>query len=536
MPPAPHKYRAPAAQAAVGPVLALALCIALAGCQSHDSTQDRGYERTKIVHHKHHYRQSNWTPPKETAPVVYQDIWERMRAGFQLQDLVDSNPRVEQQRLLFASRASSIEISSERSAPYIHYIVERLEERDMPLELALLPIIESSYNPFAYSSANAVGLWQFIPSTGLYYNLQQTSLYDGRRDVTASTNAALRYLSYLHDLFDGDWLLALAAYNAGEGTVGRAIERNEKLGLPTDYWNLPLPQETRDYVPKLLAVSRLVLSPDAYGISLSPVANEPYFESVALNQRVELARVAQIANLDEEELYRLNPAFTRRITPNSPINLLVPTEKAQLLVANLANLKNQEPAGWQRHRVRPGDTLNNIAERYQASIKKLKDINQLRSNQVNIGQVLSIPVARSEEAEPTRQATRTIAKRSSPTNSAPRTYRVKAGENLWGIAEKQKISVRNLQRWNMLSGSSVNTGQLLLLQAPAPKTVVANNTKAGGRIANAGRVSITYYKVKKGDSLHEIAKRFNVQLQALKRWNPHSVELKPGQMLTLYPL
>src|SRR5690606_8560272 len=154
----------------------------------------------------------------------------------------------------------------------------------------------------------AVGLWQFIPSTGRYFNLKQTSWYDGRRDITASTTAALRYLNYLHGLFNNDWLLALAAYNAGEGTVSRAIERNQKRGLPTDYWNLPLPSETRDYVPKLLALSQLVQSPQAYGINLSPIANEPYFEVVALKHRMDLARVAEMADLDEDEIYQLNPA------------------------------------------------------------------------------------------------------------------------------------------------------------------------------------------------------------------------------------
>ena len=212
-----------------------------------------------------------------------------MRRGFQLQDGLGVNPRIEQQRLWFASNPSFLENAGERGSLYIHYIVERLEERNMPLELALLPVIESAYNPMAYSRSDAVGLWQFIPSTGRYFNLRQTRAYDGRRDITASTTAALDYLTRLHDMFNGDWLLALAAYNAGEGTVSRAIERNEKLGLPTDYWNLPLPQETQDYVPKLLALSQVVLAPEAYGVNLNPIANQPYFEVVEINQRMDLS-------------------------------------------------------------------------------------------------------------------------------------------------------------------------------------------------------------------------------------------------------
>lgn len=207
-----------------------------------------------------------------------------MRDGFQLQDAISTNPRIERQRLWFLSNQSFLEQSSARGSLYMHYVVERLEERNMPLELALLPVIESAYNPFALSRSNAAGLWQFIPATGQHFNLRQTNFYDGRRDITASTNAALTYLERLHDMFNGDWMLALAAYNAGEGTVSRAIERNEKLGLPTDYWNLPLPQETQDYVPKLLALSQIVMAPDSYGISLNPINNEPYFQAVRVKR------------------------------------------------------------------------------------------------------------------------------------------------------------------------------------------------------------------------------------------------------------
>jgi membrane-bound lytic murein transglycosylase D len=179
-------------------------------------------------------------------------------------------------------------------------------------------VIESAYNPMAYSHANAVGLWQFIPSTGRYFNLRQTRAYDGRRDITASTLAALNYLTRLHDMFNGDWLLALAAYNAGEGTVSRAIERNEKLGLPTDYWNLPLPQETKDYVPKLLALSQVVLAPEAYGINLNPIANEPYFEMVEDQAVHGPVPVAALAEIDEDEMFQLNPAYKQRATTGWP--------------------------------------------------------------------------------------------------------------------------------------------------------------------------------------------------------------------------
>ncbi|WP_196758013.1 LysM peptidoglycan-binding domain-containing protein [Stutzerimonas stutzeri] len=514
MPPAPKKRHETDALAASGRALALAICVALAGCQS-NAVRDDALEQTRraVVPAA---QEPIWLSDTATE-VEHQDIWERIRDGYKLQEHLDSNPRIEQQRLFFSSRPRSIEIASERGSPYIHYIVERLEERDMPLELALLPIIESSYDPFAYSPAHAVGLWQFIPSTGRHFNLRQTSWYDGRRDITASTNAALRYLSYLHGLFNGDWLLALAAYNAGEGTVSRAIERNQKLGLPTDYWNLPLPQETRDYVPKLLALSQLIQAPEAYGINLNPIANEPYFEVIALKQRMDLARVAKLADLDEDELYQLNPAFTRRITLDGPQQLLVPMEKAEMLAANLALMKPQELVDWQQYQVRAGDTLGTIANRHHLTVNIIRDVNRLKSDSLRVGQVLSIPT--SGDAQASRELLHAVARQPAAT---PRSYRVKPGDNLWDIAKAQRVSVRDLQRWNKLSGSQLKVGQALFLQGPAAS------------VAQKKGDAPTYYKVQKGDSLYQIAKRFNVQLTNLKTWNKGADVLRPGQLLTLY--
>ena len=446
---------------------------------------------------------------------IHEDIWERVRAGYKLQDHINANPRIEQQRLLLVSQPRSVEISTKRGAPYIHYIVEQLEERNMPLELALLPVIESSYNPFAYSPAQAVGLWQFIPSTGRHFNLRQTSWYDGRRDITASTAAALRYLTYLHGLFNDDWLLALAAYNAGEGTVSRAIERNQKLGLPTDYWNLPLPSETRNYVPKLLALSQLVQTPESFGLSLSPIANEPYFEVVSLKHRLDLGRVAAMLDLDEDEVYQLNPAFTKRVTLDGPQQLLVPTDKAEMLTASLALMKPQEMVDWTEYKVRPGDTLARIASRHRVAVTTLRELNRLDTDQLRIGHVLSIPVSpdTAPAAQPLRAAVR----------ETPRSqhYKVRPGDNLWDIAKSQKVAVADLQRWNRLSGSSLKVGQQLALQ--------------GGAAPAPAKPAPTFYKVKRGDSLYEIAKRFNVQLSNLQNWNPAGTSrLRPGQTLTLY--
>ncbi|WP_256830384.1 transglycosylase SLT domain-containing protein [Pseudomonas sp. Pse1] len=450
--------------------IAVAVSATLAGCSSTGQVPQTDAAHTLSARPK---QKPIWLSEKPT-PEVPQDVWERMRQGFQLQDGLGVNPRIEQQRLWFASNPSYLESAGERGSLYMHYIVERLEERNMPLELALLPVIESSYNPLAYSPANAVGLWQFIPSTGRYFNLRQTRFYDGRRDITASTTAALDYLTKLHDMFNGDWLLALAAYNAGEGTVSRAIERNEKLGLPTDYWNLPLPSETQAYVPKLLALSQVVITPQAYGVNLNPIANQPYFEVVEINQRMDLSKVAAVANIDEDELFQLNPAFKQRTTIDGPQHLLVPTSKAQLLTASLSTMKPEE----------------------LISKRPLKPVFDGADSPAIAG--------------------------------AKRSYRVKRGDNLTAIAKANKVDVKDLQRWNNLSGKHLKAGQTLVMQDTRRSSGRTTTTLA----ANSKKQ--TKYKVQRGDSLYMVAKRFNVEMQHLKRWNPRVGQaLKPGQLLTV---
>ncbi|EJM82903.1 MULTISPECIES: transglycosylase SLT domain-containing protein [unclassified Pseudomonas] len=461
--------------------IAVAVSATLAGCSSHVPQTDAAHTPNIAARAK---QKPIWLSEKP-SPQIPQDVWERMRQGFQLQEGLGVNPRIEQQRLWFASNPSFLENAGERGSLYIHYIVERLEERNMPLELALLPVIESAYNPMAYSRADAVGLWQFIPSTGRYFNLRQTRFYDGRRDITASTTAAMDYLTRLHDMFNGDWLLALAAYNAGEGTVSRAIERNERLGLPTDYWNLPLPSETQAYVPKLLALSQVVLAPEAYGVNLNPIANEPYFQAVEINQRMDLSKVAAVANIDEDELFQLNPAFKQRTTTlDGPQHLLVPTSKAQLLTASLSTMRPEE----------------------LISKKSLKPV--------------------FEGADDTQIA------------SLKRAYRVKRGDNLGTIAKANKVDVKDLQRWNKLTGKDLKVGQTLVMQDKTKRssgrvnTVVAANTKTNSKTDT--KKPQTQYKVQQGDSLYIVAKRFNVEMQHLKRWNPRVGQaLKPGQMLTV---
>lgn len=322
--------------------LALTLSALCAGCQSMDRMDEHGSVRSPRV-------LTGLRPVAGLNPSAFtgdptQDLWARLGQGFTLLDNNGSNLRIEQQRDWFVSNPSFLGGASGRASRYMHFIAQRLDERKMPPELALLPIIESAYNPMANSNREAVGLWQFIPSTGRDFNLHQTGWYDGRRDILASSNAAMDYLTRLHDLFNGDWLLALAAYNAGQGTVSRAIALNQKRGLPIDYWHLTLPRETQVYVPRFLALSLLVREPQAYGIKLSPVANVPYFEVVQLSHAVDLAKVAVDAGIEEAELLGLNPAFLKKVTLDGPAHLLVPRAKAQMVSASLSKIYDEDLA------------------------------------------------------------------------------------------------------------------------------------------------------------------------------------------------
>lgn len=427
---------APGVLARRSPLLVALLAASLAGCQSTDNRHDADYSAIAAKR-----REAHWQD--QVAGQQHQDIWERMREGFALQDEIGVNPRIERQRLWFVSNPAHIDKVSERGALYLHYIVERLEERGMPLELALLPVIESAYNPLAYSRSHAVGLWQFVPATGRDYNLHQTQWYDGRRDITASTQAAIEYLSRLNEMFNGDWLLALASYNAGEGTVSRAIERNRRLGLPTDYWNLPLPRETQDYVPKLLALSQVIRTPEAYGISLSPIANEPYFDRVEIGGSMELSRLAEMAGIDQGELIQLNPAYKRGITLDGPQYLLVPTENAERLQLNLGRTPEQL-AEWRKQRLAAG---RSVARPRRPELHRT----------FTLQQVSTPPSARmlAMVEEPRRSL---VKKRQSVTY-----YRVRKGDSLHGIAQRFQVDAKTLQRWNALNDQTIRPGQTLTL-------------------------------------------------------------------------
>ena len=325
---------------------------------------------------------------EQVAPP--EDLWVRIRRGFAMPDL--DGPLVVERQAWYADRPETIRIMTERSRRYLFHIVEQLERRGMPTELALLPMVESAMNPLAYSSARASGLWQFIPSTGKYYKLEQNWWYDARRDIVASTNAALDYLQFLYNMH-GDWHLALASYNMGENGVLRAVERNRARGMRTDYESISMPRETRYYVPKLQALKNIIANPAAVGIELAPIPNAPYFVTVELTKDIDLSIAAALAEMPVEELIALNPGHNRPLMSSTIApQLVLPTDRAVTFVSNLEQ-HNKPLSTWQTYKYKPGDKLDKIAKQNGITVAKLREINRLGpKTKITVGQLLLLPL------------------------------------------------------------------------------------------------------------------------------------------------
>lgn len=461
------------------------------------------------------------------------DIWPRLRSGFSIEDSTN-NPRLISELNWFAKHQNYLDRVVERAEPFLHFILNEAEKRNMPTELVLLPVVESAYQAFAYSHGRAAGIWQFIPSTGKIYGLKQNWWYDGRRDVYASTMAAFDYLESLHREFKGDWLHALAAYNSGSGTVRRAIRNNQKRGKPTDFWNLDLPRETRAYVPKLLALKRLVDTPEEYGITLNCVADIPYFEVVDTESQLDLAMAAEMAGLELDELYRLNPAFNHWATdPFGPHHLLIPVNHADVFKTNLAMIPEDERIKWKRHRIREGETLSHIADRYSVSVASLKRHNNLDSQIIRAGRHLVIPVASRSLSDynlTAYQRKKTLQNINRQGHKV--THIVQPGDTFWDLSRKYKVSTHKIARWNgMAVRDPLRTGQKLVIWTKSSPGLISTSTSRG----QANTIQRISYRVRNGDSLYLIASKFRVAVNDLKRWNQFTGKyLQPGQMLKLY--
>jgi membrane-bound lytic murein transglycosylase D len=392
---------------------------------------------------------SSYTAAEQPEPIPTQSLWARIRAGLRMPAI---DPKLtEPHEQWFIENAEFREALFDRAKLYLYYIVEEVEKRGMPMEVALLPAIESAYKPYAYSRARASGLWQFIPSTGRLYGLKRNWWYDGRRDVVASTRAALDYLQKLNTDFNGDWQLALAAYNAGEGRVQRAIDWNRRHHLPTDFVHLRhLKRETKYYVPKLMAMVNIVSDPARFGVKLPSIPNEPYFTRVEADSQVDLGVIARLTGMEVDDLHFINPGYIRRATdPNGPHHILVPVDKKDAVVSGLSEMPETQRVQWQHHEVRRGDTLYDIARRYRLTVEAIKTANNLRSNQLHIGQSLMLPISTSAYSTGVKSV------RAAVQSGEPIIHRVRRGETLSSIARRYNVLVRQLAEWNLMSPDDV---------------------------------------------------------------------------------
>lgn len=404
------------------------------------------------------------------------DFWHQVRSNFRLLHYTHKAV-VQAQIYWFSSHANYLNLSIKRAAPYIHYIHEQLRKRNLPTELVLLPIVESSYNPLAINrSSGASGLWQLMPGTARGFGIRQDWLFDGRRDIYTSTHAALDYLTYLQHFFSGEWLLALAAYDTGEGNVQRAIRYNARQNLSTHFWSLPLALETRSYIPRLLALAAIVKNPKKYGMNLPDIGNKPYLGQVDVSAGVSILQAAALADISLKRLKRFNPGF-KQITfiPRVPYKLLLPTDYIDQFKKGLATLPiKSTSSNWQGPQ----------QARYSGPAISIQDCTY---------------------------------------------YRTQRGDTLSGIAKQYRVSVNNLRHWNGLKPTDLlKVDKLVIIyENPASKQAV--------RIHPQQRV-IQYYRVKPGDTLSEIAYELDVQVMKLKNWNQlRSDILQVGQRLKVYP-
>ncbi|MDZ7583684.1 MAG: transglycosylase SLT domain-containing protein [Thiobacillus sp.] len=390
-----------------------------------------------------------------TAEAIQDDVWQRIRSGFRIDDTTQ-NPLVAVHESWFAARPENVRRLTERSRPYLFHIVEELDRRDMPMEIALLPMIESAFNPAALSPSAASGIWQFIPSTGLHYGLRQDTWYDGRRDFTASTSAALDYLGKLYLDF-GDWQLALAAYNCGEGCVARAIRSNIEQGLPSDYASLSLPNETRHYVPKLLALKNLIRESERYGIAIEQLPDRPYFNQVTVHASMDIHSAARLADMSSDEFIALNAAFPRKlIRSDTPVKLLVPVGKAD---AFQRNLETGNWDTWQPYPAKKGERPAALAKRFDTSLARLEEHNQLHTKNGKLvrAQTILVPVkGRGDLAARIREPTQ------------PVRYTAKRGDTLHAIARRFDVSLREIKAWNPIftNSSKIRMGQAVVVRRP----------------------------------------------------------------------
>ena len=461
---------------------------------------------------------------QEVSPPV--DIWDRIRRGYAIPDI--NTPKVQQALRLYSSRPGYIRRVTERSSKYLYHILEEVESRNMPTELALLPFVESAFQPEALSRVKASGLWQFMPSTGKVFSLEQNLWKDERRDVTESTRAALDYFQKLYGMFD-DWQLALAAYNWGEGNVSRAVRAAQAKNRPSDYLHLRMPKETANYIPKLQAIKEIIRNPEKYGIELPDVDNEPYFVRVTKSRDIDLNTAAELAEMDLQEFRMLNPGFNLPIIVASHnSSFLLPRDHVGIFMNNLASWVNtgKPLSSWLLYRVKKGDTLESIAQKSGMTVMELRRVNRIPTgSKVLEGSALLVDahgnLAPDLEAE---TLSAKIALSAPPSKARRVVYRVRRGDTIFKIAKRYGITQRSIRQTNKLRSGQLRIGQRLVLSIPAAgRHSQGNKTRRAGRNnqqkRGAALQSKRSYVVRAGESLSSIARKFKTTPQKIRRAN-----------------
>jgi len=499
-----------------------------------DQTPVKSTRNDSYVYHPYHTLRKHKF--NKTASTHKNTVWERLLSLYSLPDI--KNPRVDRELYWYLEHPASLAILQQRAEPYLNHILDEIEAKNMPGELALLPVVESAFVPDAYSKADASGLWQFVPATGREYGLQQNDWYDGRRDVYASTKAATTYLKELSETFDGDWLLALASYNCGKGRVRKSIERNEYRNLPTDYWSLDLPEETQDYVPRLLAIAKLFAHADEYNVHLQHIPNRPYFEVVDIKSPIDLHKAAKLANTPLYAFLKLNPGFNRSSTaPQGPHRLLVPVAQAQTFKKNLAMLPYSERVSIKafdeervamirtevarptltQYKAKSEENLASFSKRNNITIKSLRQASYLTSNSVRSSKRLQLPSETKSNNIPL------LASVSKTKPASAQVYAVKKGDTFFNISQRFSVTPKDIANWNNITlKTALIPGRKLTIKSVNPQLA---STSSSIRLIN--------YTVGKGDSLTQISRKFNVSVADLRKSNAATLVrgLQPGQKL-----
>lgn len=474
------------------------------------------------------------------------DLWQRIRNGFKLNH---DHKKVAGDIAWFQRNQAYLDRTVDRAEPYLYMIVEEAERRGIPMEIALLPIVESAFQPFAYSHGRASGIWQFIPGTGRLYGLKQNWWYDGRRDVYAATRAAFNYLQGLAEYFHGDWELALASYNSGEGTVQRSVLRSQRAKKRTDFWNLKLPLETRGYVPRLLAVAAIIDQPERYGLTLRSLPNKPYLARVPVDGQIDLAFAAYLAEISIEDIYRYNPAFNRWATdPDGPHYLLLPVGTAEIFSQRIAQFPMEKRLRWESRSLVEGETLASVARAYGTTVDVLERVNNVKAGKVRPGRDIVIPLSihTLDEAALAPIIPPIPEKTVDETPPAPEktTHVVRRGDTLYAIARKYDVDVKDLVEWNNMRSihDPLVLGRMLVIWSEPPEEEpepLVLPMMVSAPLAGPPEESVLRqinYVVRRGDTLARVSERFKVSIEEILSWNrlPKNKRLRPGQKITLH--